>query len=304
MRLREGDDASCFNLNRVGTPPLVGLQSSVLDSLEALSFASLHPTAEKKAPWTVLNRRLGENVVPAIADQSVMEWGLGKGLGDTVYFANEEGEPLGAVLVGGLSNSVFQGRILIAEEQFVKHYPSTDGYRLFLIDSPPGTENRTARALRTRFRNHGLDLEPAAERLASFNRVENTYLSIFSILGTLGFVLGSFGLVVVLLRNALERRHELALLLAQGFRKKKIHRLIFREHAVLCGAGLFAGLVSSIIAVVPSVVFSGERVALWALVTTILLVVAFVVPALWFATSAVVARVTPGVLREEEGLDP
>ncbi len=301
MRLREGDDASCFNLNRVGTPPLVGLQPSVLDSLGSFSFVSLSESAQSDSPWAILDRRLGENVVPAVADQSVMEWGLGKGVGDTLYFANEKGEPLRAVLVGGLSNSVFQGKVLIAEKQFVNHYPSTDGYRLFLVDSPPGTEKRTARALRTRFQNDGLDLEPAAERLASFNRVENTYLSIFSILGTLGFVLGSFGLVVVLLRNALERRYELALLSAQGFRKRMVHRLIFREHALLCGAGLFAGLVSSLIAIAPSVIFSGERVALSALVTTIALVVAFVVPALWFAASAVVSRVSPGLLREDEG---
>ena len=57
-----------------------------------------------------------------------------------------------------------------------------------------------------------------AQRLAAFHRVENTYLSTFQSLGGLGLVLGTIGLAAVLLRNVLERRRELALLRAVGYR--------------------------------------------------------------------------------------
>jgi len=44
--------------------------------------------------------------------------------------------------------------------------------------------------------------------------VQNTYLNTFQVLGALGLLLGSAGLGVVVLRNVLERRAELAAMLA------------------------------------------------------------------------------------------
>ena len=64
----------------------------------------------------------------------------------------------------------------------------------------------------------GGDATSTAERLARFHRVENTYLSTFQTLGGLGLLLGTVGLATVLLRNVLERRRELALLAAVGYR--------------------------------------------------------------------------------------
>ena len=61
-----------------------------------------------------------------------------------------------------------------------------------------------------------MEVTPAVRRLAAFNAVQNTYLSTFQVLGGLGLLLGSVGLGVVVLRNVLERRGELALLLAVG----------------------------------------------------------------------------------------
>ena len=65
----------------------------------------------------------------------------------------------------------------------------------------------------------GADATGTAERLAEFHRVENTYLSTFQTLGGLGLLLGTVGLATVLLRNVLERRRELALLGAVGYRR-------------------------------------------------------------------------------------
>ena len=48
--------------------------------------------------------------------------------------------------------------------------------------------------------------------------------SIFQLLGGLGLLLGSVGLGVVVLRNVLERRGELAILRAVGFRRRSLRR--------------------------------------------------------------------------------
>ena len=75
------------------------------------------------------------------------------------------------------------------------------------------------RTLEDALADFGADATGTAERLAQFHRVENTYLSTFQTLGGLGLLLGTVGLATVLLRNVLERRRELALLGAVGFRR-------------------------------------------------------------------------------------
>jgi len=104
----------------------------------------------------------------------------------------------------------------------------------------------------------GLELTSAVQRLDAFNAVENTYLGTFQILGGLGLLLGSAGLGVVVLRNVLERRGELAVLLAMGFRRPLLQRLVLTEHGALLGLGLGIGLVAAAVAVLPALL-SPER---------------------------------------------
>jgi ABC-type antimicrobial peptide transport system permease subunit len=115
----------------------------------------------------------------------------------------------------------------------------------------------------------GIDLTPTTERLAAFNTVENTYLSIFAMLGGLGLILGSFGLGVVVLRNVLERRSELALLSAVGFTVGKVHWLVFSEHALLLFLGLAVGTASAMVAVLPALRSPGTEVPLASLALTL-----------------------------------
>src|SRR5439155_5017049 len=95
------------------------------------------------------------------------------------------------------------------------------------------------------------EVTSAPERLAAFNAVQNTYLNTFQVLGGLGLLLGSAGLAVVVLRNVLERRGELALLRAVGFRRRALQWLVLSEHAGLLWIGLGVGLNAAVIAILP-----------------------------------------------------
>jgi len=100
----------------------------------------------------------------------------------------------------------------------------------------------------------GFDVQSAADRVLEFLAVENTYMSTFQMLGGLGLLLGTFGLAAVLLRNVLERRSELALLSALGFKRRTISWLLFAEHSLLLGFGLLTGTVTALVAVGPRLV--------------------------------------------------
>ena len=64
--------------------------------------------------------------------------------------------------------------------------------------------------------------------------------------------IGSVGLGLVVLRNMLERRGELAMLRAVGFERGRIKRMVFYEHWGLMLAGLVCGGIAAVVAVIPA----------------------------------------------------
>jgi hypothetical protein len=263
LRLREGDDASCLNLNRVATPHLLGVDPAALDQRGAFSFVQLADGADAAHPWRLLDGDLGPDTVPAIADWAVIRWGLGKAVGDTLTYTDDAGRTFQVRLIAGLAPSIFQGHLIVSERHLLQRFPSLGGARVLLVDAPPDRAAPLERALTGRLADLGLACAPTARRLAEFNSVENTYLSIFMLLGGLGVLLGSAGLGVVAARNILERRAELAVLRAVGFRRRHLRRLVFAEHSALALAGIVAGALAAGVAVTPALLAPEVRVP-WA----------------------------------------
>jgi len=168
-----------------------------------------------------------------------------------------------------------------------------------LIDAPGATREATRNALASALEDVGPELTPAPERLAAFNTVENTYLSIFAALGGLGLLLGSVGLGVVVLRNVLERRGELALLRAVGFRCGALQWLLFSEAALLLFLGLAAGGVSALVAVVPALLSPGSEVPAASLTLTLAAVLASGFLWTWGATALALRGPLLSALRNE-----
>jgi putative ABC transport system permease protein len=199
------------------------------------------------------------NEIPAIGDANSIQWAMGRKVGDTIDYVDERGQPFKVRIVGAVANSILQGSLIIDEAEFVKRFPGESGYRMFLIDAPTKAVAQVSATLSRALQDVGLELTPAAQRLAQFNAVQNTYLGTFQVLGGLGLLLGSVGLGVVVLRNVLERRGELALLLAVGFRARAVQRLVITEHAALLALGLALGIVAAAVAVLPALLLPGGQ---------------------------------------------
>jgi ABC-type antimicrobial peptide transport system permease subunit len=285
FRVKEGEDASCLNLNRVSTPQLLGVDPESLDQKEAFSFTSLVDNIDEGAPWLSLNADPSSEIVPGIADETVIIWGLGKSVGDTLHYIDENGKQFGIRLVAGLANSVFQGNVIISKDILMKRYPSVSGHRLFLIDCPSDQIEPVQRKVGWALQDLGLDISSTAARLAGFNKVENTYLSIFLILGGFGLLLGTIGLGIVVMRNILERRGELALLKAVGFQKKAINKLILSEHILLLVIGTLCGFLTAIIAVLPAMITPGSAVPYFTILITLMVILVSGIVWIFWATS-------------------
>jgi ABC-type antimicrobial peptide transport system permease subunit len=155
---------------------------------------------------------------------------------------------------------VLNGVLVVSHTNFLERFPSSAGYRRFLIDAPPDRIDEVAAALTRKLADSGFSVERSEVLLNRVNAVENTYLGIFQALGGLGLLLGSVGLALVLGRNVLERRAELALLGAVGFPRRRIGRLVTVEHAVLLLLGLLAGVLASLISLVPALLSPHARI--------------------------------------------
>ncbi len=248
----DGDDASCLNLNRTSRPRILGVVPAEFDSRQAFSVIRALPEVDLEHPWLSLDASLPNGRIPAFADASVIAWGLGKRVGDELAIMDEKGETAYLKFMAGTANSILQGSVIISREHFAKLFPSRGGSRILLVDAPKASRASAGERIRRALGRKGIELTTTAERLLTFNQVENTYLSIFLSLGGLGLVLGSVGLGVMVVRNVLERRGELALLTAVGYSRGALVGQLVREHSALFLAGVLAGGAAGCLAVLPA----------------------------------------------------
>ncbi|MCF7864090.1 MAG: ABC transporter permease, partial [Kiritimatiellales bacterium] len=179
LRVHDGDDASCLNLNRARSPKLLGVDPDAMSRRKAFLAG--------EDVWALLKLDLLDGVIPAlVGDLDTAMWGLeakvGPEKGDVLDYRDEAGNAFKVKLVGALPMrlSVFQGSLLMAEERFVQRFPGEAGYRMFLLDGAGGTP-----AVR-QYERAGLDVVPTTERLMEFYAVESTYLAMFLVLGAMG----------------------------------------------------------------------------------------------------------------------
>jgi ABC-type antimicrobial peptide transport system permease subunit len=267
FRMKPGEDASCLNLFQTIVPTLLGATPEFI-ARGGFRFAS---TPGEK-PWIKLNGKLDDEVwkpgsallptIPVIGDMNTLQYSLKKGIGDVILIPDAQNPQFALKVVGMLDGSVFQGVLLMSEANLKRVAPENSGARYFLIETADAktSADQAASAIETALQPYGMDTERVSQRLSDFLAVQNTYLSTFWMLGGLGLLVGTFGLAAVMLRNVIERRAEIALLRALGFRATRILWLILVENTVLLFWGIATGTASALIAMLPHLLSTGADV--------------------------------------------
>ncbi len=267
FRMKPGQDASCLNLFQATVPTLIG---ATPDFIERGGFRFADTPGEK--PWAALNEMLEDTqlssdakpipTIPVIGDVNTLQFSLKKGLGDVIPVPDAANPEFALKIVGMLDGSVFQGVLVMSDANLKRVASETSGARYFLIETADASASidRTASTLETALQPYGMDTERVSRRLADFLAVQNTYLSTFQMLGGLGLLVGTFGLAVVMMRNVVERRSEIALLRSLGFRATRIVWLILVENSVLLFWGILTGAAAALIAMLPHLLSTGADV--------------------------------------------
>jgi len=261
FRVQPGDDASCLNLYQPRNPKIIAPTDDFIQSGRFNFQSSLAANTEESAsPWLLLNHQFPDGAVPVIADANSLTYVMHLKLGED-FVLHHEDQIIRLRVVAALADSLFQSELVMSDKNFVRLFPNRQGFTFFLIEPRKDQVETAATELEDRLSDYGFDVQSTAERLATFHRVENTYLSTFQMLGGLGLVLGTIGLAAVLLRNVLERRRELALLRAVGYNSRHFTVMIISENALLLFAGVATGTVCALLAILPVVLARHGQVA-------------------------------------------
>ncbi|MGI8602645.1 MAG: FtsX-like permease family protein [Verrucomicrobiales bacterium] len=245
FRVREGDEASCLNLERPQNPRIIGVRPEHLAARAAFAFTT------GPRDWSVLDGWSGIGPIPAVMDANYVQYTLKAKLGDTLEVADDRNGVVILRIAALLEPSVLQGSAVISESAFLKAFSESGGYRFFLVDAHRERRDAVAKTLMRQLEDRGFSLTPSGLRLDEYNTVQNTYLRIFTALGGLGLILSTAGLGLLLARNVLERRREFGLLLAVGLPRRTLRRIVIGENSLLLVAGLFIGVFSALLAVWP-----------------------------------------------------
>ena len=291
LRSWAGQDISCLNLTRPNAPTIVAVPRAMV---ERGGFA------ERGNPLALLeSAKVADDEVPVMTDAETATYILKLGVGDVLPLVDQRGVERKLKLVGTLSHSIFQSELLMAEDRFRQLFPSQSGFGTVLIETSAADEDAVRRILSSNLGDYSVTVDRTADRLAAYAQVKNTYLSTFQTLGSLGLMLGTIGLAVVLLRNLVERRAELALLAAIGFRPGSRLRLVLSENGFLLVVGLLVGCGCAIVAVLPSLLTSGRTINVAALAATLGAVLLIGLGALTLAVWLGQRRISPADLRAE-----
>lgn len=249
-RLYQGDDASCLNLNRAQLPALLGVPVAEFDG----RFEFLQAWDRRDViTWDILKECDEPEVLPAAADYNTIVWALGKKLGDTITYYNEQNEPVRVKLAASLKESILPGRLIVSDERLHRHFPHSAPRQVFLIELSNGVEPRAMQnRLEAQLENVGLTVQTTLDRLRQFRSVQNLYIMLFECLGALALIIGLGGIAIVLCRNCLERRQELAALHALGFSYAQLKALVAREYILLLLIALAIGAWAGFLAILPS----------------------------------------------------
>jgi putative ABC transport system permease protein len=253
LRAGVGDNVNCFNLNTSSQPKLLAVDAAALARRNA--FAPKVPAGGSESTgWNVLRVNHTTDAIPAFVDETTLMWALKRKVGDVLTYADENGRTFDVRIAGVLPDSIFQGYLIVDESPFLARFPSSAGYSVFLLDArePAALEPLRGR-LETTLRDAGGRVDITRDVLAAFHEIENTYIAIFNVLGSLGVILGSLGLAIVVARNLRERRGEFAVMSAIGIPRSVMARMVFSEFGRLVGWGIAIGTLASVVAVWPSI---------------------------------------------------
>ena len=248
---------TCSNMNVRFPPRILGVDHGFI---EENIFRFVEPTyAEKPAHslWRELEKTAEENnnKIPIVVDYNTLVWIYGGELGKTYTVQDESGNDVKLEVIGVLENSVFGGTFVMFVDNLESIYPTTAEFRYALFKIKPGvsaTPESLAADLEQELNRYGMDAQSIRQLIHDNQEYEQSFMVLFQAFLGLGLIIGIVGLGIISARSVQERRYEIGVLRALGFKRRMILKAFLIEPSFMgilaIIMGVAVGILSSYLA--------------------------------------------------------
>ena len=264
------DEASCLNLNLVTTPTVLGVDLREMAPF-GLTPPHLSPLTSHLSPCRLY------------LDQESLLWSLKKSVGDTLYYQNDRGERVPAVIAGSYPTGIFHGNAIMSTEDFRRLWPKESGLEVLLLKS--SHPDVAVEILSTALSEYGLNVQSVGERIKKFFEVTETYLIIFLTLGGLGLLLGIFSLIIIVRKNLTAQSASIRQLRSMGFSPHPIGQLLLHENLLVPLFAVGVGATGAVISISANVGGAG-----WSTLLLAALVLAAICLALYLGVKFIISQ--------------
>ncbi len=168
------------------------------------------------------------------------------GVGDTIKLMSVDGTAIDKIVVGFTEqigiNAVFMHNST-AEEEF-----SVTEKKIHLITmNEEANDQEVANDLKRVLLIYGMYTIIIKDIIEEILESQNAIFDLFNAFLSLGLIIGIIGLSIVTLRSVYERRHEIGMMRAIGFKKRAVVASFIGESSFIAGSGLIIGTILGII---------------------------------------------------------
>src|SRR5439155_4508166 len=150
------------------------------------------------------------------------------------------------VTVAGVLNGVFFGGI-VGTSQFLQQSFGIVAGQFGFVKVTPGTDpTAVSNTLKRDFARVGMQTIAIAPLISDFIQIGQSFLGIFEAFLALGLVVGIAGLGIISITSVVERRKEIGVLRALGFRKGMILAAFLLENSYVALLGIIIGIILGI----------------------------------------------------------
>lgn len=145
-------------------------------------------------------------------------------------------------VVGIVDELMFPG-IFVQKESMLKEFPHVRGNNMFLIKVAPGKDHKqVAKDLESDFRVIGMNVVVLEVLLEAATESMESIFQMFELFLSLGLVVGIASLGVLSVRAVIERKHEIGIMRAIGYRKSMVMSAFVFEMLFVTSVGIILGV--------------------------------------------------------------
>lgn len=165
-------------------------------------------------------------------------------VGDSLTIESQGGRRSFTII--GIQDQIHYEGIFVSQDALGRMFSNVDAlYLIRLYDSDDALD--TARRLEADFRDLGMDASSIRQEVLDESQSFRQIFTLIQLFLGLGLIVGILSLGIVTARGVIERRQEIGMLRALGFRPKDVGRVFLIETLTIVGMGVLIGTFCAIV---------------------------------------------------------